>query len=434
MNIKSIYQPISIVAKKFNSFSIKKKILILSIPLAFFGFGIYRAFATTQTEAAAYQTAKAEKGTIIASVSASGSVTSSNNAAVNTQATGAVTKIYAQNGQQVTSGDPIAELELDQESKQRYSQALASYQSAQNALTSAQNKQLTLQATMFQKWDTFKELAENSTYQNDDGTPKYDNRALPEFHIPEKEWLAAEAEYKNQEKVIAQGQTTLSSAWYSLQQSSSTIYAPISGTVSGLTLQVGSVISSQGTSSDSSITSQKIASVVTEASPMITVNLTEIDVINVAVSDKATLTFDAFPDKTFTGKIVSVDTIGSVTSGVTNYPTLIALDVEDVKILPNMSASANIITDTKNDVLMVPVSAIQTEDGESYVQVMKKGVVSQVAVETGISSDSYIEILSGLSVNDEVVTSTAPSSSATTNTTSSPFGGGGLGGAMRMSR
>jgi hypothetical protein len=65
---------------------------------------------------------------------------------------------------------------------------------------------------------------------------------------------------------------------------------------------------------------------------------------------------------------------------------------------------------------------------------MKKGVVSQVAVETGISSDSYIEILSGLSVNDEVVTSTAPSSSATTNTTSSPFGGGGLGGAMRMSR
>jgi len=414
------------------SLIVKIIIIALLIGIGWFGYSKFAASAQTQPQ---YQTAKVEKGNIIATVSASGQVTSSNNAAVNTQATGVVTKIYAQNGQQVASGDPIAELELDQESKQRYAQATSSYQSAQNTLTSAKNQQLTLQATMFQKWDTFKELAESSTYANGDGTPNYVNRALPEFHIPEKEWLAAEANYINQEKVIAQAQTALNSSSLSLQQSSPVIYAPISGTVSGLTLQTGSVISSQGTSSNSStITSQKIASIVTDAAPMISVNLTEIDIINVKVEDKTTLTFDAFPDKTFTGKVISVDTIGSVTSGVTNYPTLIALDIQDVNILPNMSASANIITDIKNAVLIVPVNAVQSENGKSYVRVMKKGKMQEVSIETGISSEINIEIVSGLSEGDTVITSSISSAQDTSNRTqtSSPFGG--VGGGMRMVR
>ncbi|HRN71063.1 MAG TPA: efflux RND transporter periplasmic adaptor subunit, partial [Candidatus Woesebacteria bacterium] len=315
------------------------------------GWFSYTSFVNKETTQPQYQTAQVEKGNIIASVTASGQVTSSNNASVNTQATGVVKKIYATNGQAVKAGDPIAELTLDQASQQRYSQSLASYQSAQNSVTSAQIRQLSLQATMFQKWDTFKELAESSTYTNSDGSYNYINRALPEFHIPENEWLAAEAEYKNQEKVIAQAQTSLNAAWLSLQQSSPTIYAPIAGTVSGLTLQVGSVISSSAGSSDSTtITSQKIASVTTEASPMISVSLTEIDVLHVTVGDKVTITFDALADKTYTGKVVSIDTIGSVNSGVTNYPTLIALDNQHITILPNMSASASIITDTKNNV------------------------------------------------------------------------------------
>ncbi len=413
--------------------SVILKIIIIGLMLGI-GWFTYSKFTANSTSQPQYQTAKVEKGNIIATVTASGQVTSSNNAAVNTQATGVVTKIYAQNDQQVASGDPIAELELDQESKQRYSQTSSAYQSAQNSLSSAQSQQYTLQATMFQKWDTFKELAENSTYTNGDRTPNYVNRALPEFHIPEKEWLAAEANYKNQEKIIAQAQTALNSAWLSLQQSSPVIYSPISGTVSGLTLQVGSVISSEGTSSDSStITSQKIASVVTQAAPMISVNLTEIDIINVKVGDRATLTFDAFPDKTFTGKVVSVDTIGSVSSGVTNYPTLIALDIQDVNILPNMSTSASIITGTKNDVLIVPVSAIQSEEGESYVRVMKNGKMQEVSVETGISSDTYTEIASGLSEGDTIVTSTITSTQSDTKSTqtSSPFGGFG-GGGMRV--
>ncbi len=413
-----------------------QKIVLLALCIVVIGFVAHRILSRKEA-AVEYQTAKVEKKNVIATVTASGQVTSSNNAAVNTLATGVVTTIYAQNGQEVQAGDPIAELDLDQESKQRYAQALSSYQSAQNTLTSAKNQQLTLQAAMFQKWDTFRELAESDTYTNGDGTYNYDNRALPEFHIPEKEWLAAEATYKNQEKVITQAQTALSSAWYSLQQSSAVIYAPISGTVSGLTLQSGSVISSQGTSSNSStITSQKIASVVTQAAPMISVNLTEIDIINVKVGDKVTLTFDALSDRTFTGKVVSVDTIGSVTSGVTNYPTLIALDIQEVNVLPNMSASASIITDTKKGVLTVPVTAVQYAEGAPYVRVMKNGKAQQVTVETGIASDTHIEIVNGLSLGDTIITNSSLSTqnSSSGSQSSSPFGGFGGGGMRVISR
>ena len=87
--------------------------------------------------------------------------------------------------------------------------------------------------------------------------------------------------------------------------------------------------------------------------------------------DKTTLTFDAFTDKTFTGEVVSVDTIGSQTSGVTTYPAVIKLDTAVEGLLPNMSAAANIITATKDNVLLVPSTAIQTQNGAPYVRIMK---------------------------------------------------------------
>jgi RND family efflux transporter MFP subunit len=436
MNIKKrAFQFITSLQNWFLKKSLLTKIIIVVLILGSIWFG-YTKLYKTESSTQQVQTAQVEKTNIIATVSASGQVTSSNNANVNTQATGVVTKIYAKNGQAVKAGDPIAEISLDQASKQRYNQSLASYKGAQSSLASAQAQQYTLQGSMLQKWETFKNLAESSTFTNGDGTYNEENRKTPEFYIPQDEWLAAEAQYKNQEQVISQAQIALTSSWLSLQQNSPTIYAPISGTVSGLTLQTGSVISSEAGSSDSStITSQKIASIVTSATPMISVNLTEIDVLQVKVGEKATIIFDALPDKTYTGQVISVDTIGSVNSGVTNYPTLIALDDKEVTILPNMSASANIIINSKNDVLAVPVSAIHTSNGEQYVQVQKNGQIQQVTVETGISSDSMTEITSGLAEGDTVITSTTYGTSNSSSTSGkSAFSTGFGGGAVRVIR
>lgn len=386
-----------------------------------------------------YQTGSVEKGMLVVAVTGSGTVSSANNTNITTQATGVVSKLYVKDGDIVKSGDKIMEIDLDLDGKQTESQALSSYQSAKNNYDSAQANMYSMQSTMFTNWDNFMKIAQNGTYQYEDGTPNNINRSLPEFHIANDNWLAAEAKYKIQQNVVYQSQTSLNSAWSAYQKASSTVYAPISGTISGLALQLGSVINSNASSQNSNISNTKIANVKTNATPIVSLNLTEIDVPKVTIGDKATVMLDAYPDKTFTGKVVSIDAVGSITSGVSTYPTVIKLDTDTTTILPNMAVSASIITARKNDALIVPSSSVQqNQDGTSYVQVMKNGKVSELNVEVGLSSDTQTEIISGLSEGDTVVTATINTATTNTTTTSpfSSFGGarGGGGAAFRMGR
>ncbi|PIV11040.1 hypothetical protein COS50_02225, partial [Candidatus Roizmanbacteria bacterium CG03_land_8_20_14_0_80_35_26] len=158
------------------------------------------------------------------------------------------------------------------------------------------------------------------------------------------------------------------------------------------------IASVSSNSLNSTQTSTKIASIKTKALPMVSISLTEIDVPKVKLDDKATVTLDSLADKTFTGKVVSIDTLGQVSSGVVTYPTVIRLDTESNSILPNMTAAANIITDSKDDALYVPASAVQKQtDGTSYVRVMKNNKPVETTVETSLSSSSQVEIVSGLS-------------------------------------
>lgn len=214
--------------------SIKIKIILVLIILA--STWVFLAKVINKPKAPQYQTAQVEKGTLIISITASGQASSINNASVTTEASGVVSKIYVENGQVVKAGDPIAELDLDIVGKQRSQQAMASYQSSQNNLESAKATLYSLQSTMFTSWDIYMDLAQNSTYQNSDKTPNNDNRKVPEYMSTNDDWLYAEVKYKNQQKVITQAQTSLSSAWMSYQQSSPVIYAPITGTVTGLSL------------------------------------------------------------------------------------------------------------------------------------------------------------------------------------------------------
>jgi len=401
--------------------------IILLVVIALAGWFLYPKLTASSSSKPQYQTAKVERGTIIASVTATGQVATSNSTSVTTQASGVISKIYVKDGDTVKSGDKIADIDLDLQGKQRASQSYASYQSAQNSLQSAKNKYFTLQSSMMTKWKTYMDTAQSSLYQNADKSPT-DNRSLPQFYSIKDDWLATEADYKIQEAIITQTQTSLNNAWLSYQQTSPTIYAPISGTVTGLSLQVGSFITAQTNSSGTS-TAQRIANIVTSAPPTITVSLTEVDTPKVTIGNKATVTFDALPGKTFTGSVVSIDTVGVVSSGVTSYPATIKLDVPDASIYSNMGAQATIITDSKTDTLFIPSSSIQLEDGSSYVRILSKnGQVEQNAVETGISSDTQTEIISGLSEVDTVVTgqTNGTTTQRTNGQTGSIFGGGGF--------
>jgi len=407
------------------------KLLVLCISLGV-GWFIYQKISAQKAATPQYQTANAVRGTIVSSVTASGSVATSNSTSVTTQASGVITKVYVKDGDNVQSGAAIAQIDLDLQGKQRAAQSYASYQGAKNALKTAQDKYFSLRSSMMTTWKTYMEIAQNSTYQNSDTSPNIANRNLPQFYSVSDDWLQTEADYKNQEAVIAQLQTSLTNAWLSYQQTSPTIYAPITGTITGLSLQIGSFITAQSNSSGGS-TSQRIANVVTTASPTITVNLTEIDTPKVTIGNKATITFDAFPGKTCSGSVISIDTVGTVSSGVTSYPTTIKLDIPDPRIYSNMGAQATIITDSKSDALLIPSSSIKSDNGDIFVLLMdKNGQPQHNAVEIGISSDTKTEIISGLSEGDTVITgSTTPavSTQKTNGQSGSIFGGG-----LRMGR
>lgn len=397
-------------------FSKRKNLVIFAIVLIVGGFIGWRVLGT-RGQQPQYQTAMVERGTIVSSVNASGHVQSTNIMNVTTGASGIVKKVYVKDGDKVVAGQKIAEITLDQAGQQKAASAWSSYLSAKNSVDSANVSLYTLQADMLSKWKTYKDLAESASYDSEE------ERRLPEFIIAQDNWLAAEAKYKNQQAVIDQTKASLNNSWLSYQLTSPIITAPTSGTVSNIGLVEGMVLTTDQTAGSS----QRVAVIQNEANPILTLNLTEIDVPKIKIGQKATVTLDSLPDKTFTGKVVTVDKIGTTSNNVTSYPATIQLDTSSPEILPNMAANASIVTDTKSNVLLVPSSAVQTQTGQSFVRVLRNGREQQIPVQVGLSSDTQTEIISGLSESDEVITATL-STTQTQQGGRSVFGGGGFGG------
>jgi macrolide-specific efflux system membrane fusion protein len=384
-----------------------------------------------------YQTASVEKGTLISSISASGTVSSANSTPVSTQASGVVKEISVKNGDQVTAGQTLLTLNLDLEGQARQSSAWSSYLSTKNNLDSAKATYYSLQSDMMTKWKTYMEVAQSGSYQNSDGSPRTDTRALPQFYSTNDDWLYTEAKFKQQGSQVSQAQAAQASSWISYQQSSSTIIAPVAGTVTGLNIQPGNTVTAS-TNTSGGASSVKIGSIVSDATPLISVSITEIDAPKIKVGQKATVTIEALPDKTFTGSVVSIDTSGVVISGVTTYPTFIKLDTQAPEIYANMSASAAIITATKDEALMVPTSAVQTQNGAITVRVFQNGQLSNIPVTIGIASDSQTEVISGLSEGETVVTGVLSTNTTARTATTSVFsaigGGRGFGGGAPAAR
>lgn len=374
-------------------------------------FAGYRIFSSKNNQPT-YQTATVEKGTIIASISASGNVIQSNITNVTSQASGVVTEVYVEEGTTVVKGTKIAQITLDQEGQQAATSAYASYLSAKNALDSANSALFSLDSSMWSANQKFINDAVERGLATDDPTYIQEN----------DDWQSAQAKYLQGKNAITLAQANLSNASVNLSQTQGIIYAPVAGTIKGLTIAKGMTFGSSTTTSGSR-NSQRIASIAQTGNILVSVNISEIDVPNIKVGQNATVTFDSIPEKTFSGKVVSIDRIGSTTSGVTNYPAIIALDTSSDSILTNMASTANIITDIKDNVLFIPSTSIKQQAGESVVTVLTDKKTTQlVTVETGIFSDSDTEIVSGLDEGQTIVTST--STTSTSQQGSSVFGGG----------
>lgn len=205
-----------------------------------------------------------------------------------------------------------------------------------------------------------------------------------------------------------------------------TITAPISGQVITKSVKEGDKVSrSSGSTAVTMAVIYDLSEVTFEMS------VDELDVSKVKVGQTVEITADAVEGKTFTGKVTNVSLESSQSNGVTNYPVTVTLD-EVGELLPGMNVDGRIILDEASDVLMIPVDSLMRG---SRVYVKDDTVTEQqgsvpagfrsVEVETGLTNDEYVQIVSGLSEGDEVYIDSTSSSAAVTF----PMGGmGGMGG------
>jgi len=244
----------------------------------------------------------------------------------------------------------------------------------------------------------------------------------------------AQEQVTSAELSVTTAQAQVDSATFQLQQAKDTaakrqVVASMDGVVTQVNVQDGDSLGSAGSSQGGSSTSSSAPVVITDISAFeVTVSLAELDVVSVKVGQKATLTFDALPNLTLTGKVTSIDTSGTVNQGVVSYNVKLVPDTTDPSVKGGMTVTASIITEVRADVLAVPNAAVKTSTSGSYVQISKNGAPVDQTVEVGISTDSYTEITSGLSEGQEVITQTINPNASTTTTIRGGGPGGGPGG------
>lgn len=403
----------------------KTIIFVVLAALAGGGFLAWRFFRRGDQEPT-FVTSKVERGAIISTVPASGNLLQTNTFTVTTAVTGTVKNVFVKDGEAVEKGQTVAEIELDQNSEQARAKAWASYLAAKSAVVSAEQNKLSLEKGVEDaknKLITAQQNAEKAEYW--DPTDKEKQKLNSDRRSAEIALELAERKYQEADEAIDKARVDLNSAWISYQQTLPLITAPQAGKVSDISVVPGMVLSSS-TSGDQTSSSQKLLSIVGEQQPLISVSINEIDIPKITTSQKATLTFDALPDKTFTGKVVGVDRTGTQTQGVVSYPVLIQLDTGEEQLYPNMSATAEIIIEAKENVLWVPPSAVRTQAGQTVVRVLVNGQVQEKQVEVGLETSDRAEIKSGLAEGETVIISEQAAGGA-----APVFGGQG---GMRMMR
>lgn len=418
--LKNIFKSIKNI-----TFSTKKRKImstILVILLVFFGWKQFNIGSKSVT----YQTAKVAKGILATTISATGTITSGNSTDISTRVSGTVNRVYVTNGDAVVKGQRIAEVTLDDYAQERQAAAWVSYLDVLEAVKDAQKAKETADIQMWEDRDVLLDAQED--VDDDKGSDEVEKLIYKKTLAEAKaNFNASELKYKNADANIANAQAKVSAALRDYQANSSTIVAPADGVISNLTLAEGVAIAADSSTSNTTgstiISFQSVGKVNDPEGQLIaTVELLESDIVNVKANQKVALTLDAYSDKTFTAKVLSVNTSGSVSSGVTTYPVTIILDKTDAIIYPNMAVSATIITNIKSAVILIDTSSIDTENDKTVVHVMKDGKVSSVEVTTGDSDDTQTEITEGLSEGDEIVTNYISASDPSQNNTTSSFG------------
>ncbi len=158
------------------------------------------------------------------------------------------------------------------------------------------------------------------------------------------------------------------------------------------------------------------------------VSVDELDIISVKVGQNVEIAMDAIDNKTYPATVSKVSQIGTASGGVTVYNVTLTID-GDAQLKFGMNGTATIHIEEINNALLVPLTALNTSRGESYVWLKSENAAAdepgvRTKVETGLSDEDYAQVVSGLQEGD-VILITREESDSGTGMNFGDFGGGG---------
>jgi len=178
------------------------------------------------------------------------------------------------------------------------------------------------------------------------------------------------------------------------------ILAPFDGTVVDIGVKVNDQLSSFDYSTKTAIYLVDTNTVELEGT------VDEVDIYKVKVGQEAIVTADALPGVKLKGRVTFVSPAGTNIAGVVEFPVTIALEPSEIELKGGLTASADIIIESRQNVLMLPNRAIKGGPGNYYVEVIvdeERGLTEERQVQIGAQSTVFTEIVSGLEEGEKVV-------------------------------
>ncbi len=377
---------------------------------------------------ATVETAAVMRGDIEKSVESAGKVMSNLDVDIKCRAGGPVAKLPVDISQNVKAGDLLCQLDPTDEqlavkvaehtvslSTAKLEQARLTYEQAKmnlettrardvSALESAKVKAANLQS----KADRQKQLVAQKlgseedfeTAQTDAAAAKTDAEnaqvALDELKQQELQLEAKKLDLDNAATQLEADKLTLDTQKQQLDYT--TVTSPMDGTVSGLTVQIGSMVQS-GVGGFSGGTTIMTLSDLSHIFVMATVD--QSDIGDVKLGQDARVEVDSFPNRDFAGKVVRIATTGVNTSNVVTFEVKVEVVDKDKSLLkPQMTGTVTIVEQQRKNTLIVPTAAVSHRNGETFVTLANG---DKRPVKLGLEGSDTVEILSGVSEGDKVI-------------------------------
>lgn len=354
-----------------------------------------------------------EKIDITETVSAAGKIQPEVEVKLSSEVSGEIIALPVEEGQQVEEGDLLVKINPDIYIS-NLNRTKASLQNVKAGF--AQTRANLMEAKS--NYDRYKSLFEKGIVSKS----KWDN-IVATYKIAQANKKAAYYSIQSAQAVVSEAQDNLSRT---------SIYAPMSGTISSLDAELGERV--VGTKQMAGTEIMRVANL---ENMEVVVDINENDIVKVALGDSANVEVDAYRGKEFKGIVTEISNSANQALSadqVTNFKVKIAIMEDSYAELtkgepegsspfrPGMTATVDIITSKRKDVIGVPISAIvikndtsstksnkrnEQPDSEQQFEVVfvKNGKEAELqVVRTGIQDDTNIEILSGLKVGDTVIT------------------------------